>query len=518
VARTAAQQGDWGSVGTLARRILQRDRQSAEGWFLEGLAAKKGGGDPRKAATAFKKAMRQDRRRYDAAVEAAELLCDSAQFGEANDLLRRYESALSNSPLYLDLAAQLYTRLGLHALAWPLFHKANELQPGVPRLQANLAACSVLVGRIEEARAIYLDLLRRQPDHQRNHYELSRLGTARDTAHVEQMKQLLAANQRPPERNIFLYYAIAKELEDLEAWDEAFDYYQRGGDAAAAAGRRAGYDVGQDTALIERIMDVCSHDWLAGATVEAGQDARTRTPVFIVGLPRTGTTLAERIVASHSQVESADETFFMPTVIKRLGGQPGARDVTGETVEAAAAAAPERIAGAYLAAVDYRLGEAPYFIDKYPFNYLYLGLIARAFPEARIVHLRRDPMDACFAMYKQSFFKFAYTLEDLAAYYVAYDRLSRHWRNHLGDRMVELQYEALVADPEVQIRRLLDALGLPFEQACVDFHLNRSPSATASTVQVREKVHTRSVGRWKEFERQLRPLRERLEAAGIEVE
>ena len=124
-------------------------------------------------------------------------------------------------------------------------------------------------------------------------------------------------------------------------------------------------------------------------------------------------------------------------------------------------------------------------------------------------------MDACFAMYKQSFFRFAYTLEDLASYYIAYDRLSRHWRQHLGDRIIEVEYERLVSDPDGQIRTLLDRLGLGFEQACVDFHLNTAPSATASAVQVREKAHTRSVERWKKFEDQLQPLRARLEEAGI---
>ena len=124
-------------------------------------------------------------------------------------------------------------------------------------------------------------------------------------------------------------------------------------------------------------------------------------------------------------------------------------------------------------------------------------------------------MDACFAMYKQSFFRFAYTLDDLAEYYIAYDRLSRHWREHLGDRIVEVEYESLVSDPDARIRELLAGLGLEFEQACVDFHLNAAPSATASAVQIREKAHTRSVARWKRFEKHLRPLCERLEQAGI---
>ncbi|HLF31162.1 MAG TPA: sulfotransferase, partial [Xanthomonadales bacterium] len=171
----------------------------------------------------------------------------------------------------------------------------------------------------------------------------------------------------------------------------------------------------------------------------------------------------------------------------------------------------------YLAAVGYRLEGRPLFIDKYPFNFLYLGFIARAFPQARIVYLRRNPMDACFAMYKQSFFRFAYTLEDLGAYYIAWERLRRHWQVVLGERIIEVEYESLVAEPEAQIRTLLERLGLAFEPACLDFHLNTAPSATASSVQVREPAHTRSVNKWLNFKRQLEPLRAQLEQAGLAV-
>jgi hypothetical protein len=171
-------------------------------------------------------------------------------------------------------------------------------------------------------------------------------------------------------------------------------------------------------------------------------------------------------------------------------------------------------------AVGYRLGDEPMFIDKLPFNYLYLGFIAKGYPHARIVHLRRHPLDACFAMYKQVFtwaYKYSYTLNDLGRYYVAYDRLLEHWRETLGDRLIEVEYESLVADLEPQTRALLDKLGLPFEQACLDFHKNITASTTASSVQVREKAHTRSVNRWKNFERHLKPLKDYLEKAGIVV-
>lgn len=161
------------------------------------------------------------------------------------------------------------------------------------------------------------------------------------------------------------------------------------------------------------------------------------------------------------------------------------------------------------------------FIEKLPFNFLYLGFIAAAWPQARLVHLVRNPMDACFSMYKQVFtwaYPFSYSLDSLGRYYVAHDRLAQHWRTLLGDRLIEVEYETLVADQEGQTRLLLDRLGLPFEQACLQFDQNQAPSTTASSVQVRERVHTGSVRRWKRYDRHLQPLREQLEAAGIRVE
>ncbi len=179
------------------------------------------------------------------------------------------------------------------------------------------------------------------------------------------------------------------------------------------------------------------------------------------------------------------------------------------------------VAEGYMSSVAYLLGEAPAFIEKLPFNFLYLGFIAKAWPDAGMVYVRRNPMDACFAMYKQVFtwaYKFSYSLEWLGRYYIAHHRLLQHWRQVLGERLVEVEYEAMVAEQEKETRRLLDRLSLPFEPACLAFDKNSTATTTASSVQVREPIHARSVHRWKNFARELQPLREQLEAAGIRIE
>lgn len=517
LARRAAQSRDWRAVGDLAREILRHDEGSAEGYFLQGLV-EKAAQRPARAADQFARALDLDPGRYDAAVELANQFSIARRNAEAAKLLARYEARLQNSPRYLDLAATVYTEIGLPERAWPLYVKANELQPGVPFLQGNMAACAVYVGQLDEARRIYRALLDQRPDHQRNHYYLSRLGRAGDAGHVDEMQRVLAANGLPPEKNVFLYYAIGKELEDLGRWEEAFDYYRQAGEAVS---RVKTYDVSEDVALIDKIIQVCDADWVAAPQGRVPAPAEQPTPIFIVGLPRTGTTLTERILASHSQVASLGETMFLQMVLRRVSGVESVENMTPVMIEAAAGRDIGLVASGYMDAVAYRLGDAPYFIDKLPFNFNYLGFIARAWPEARLVHLRRSPMDACFSMYKQVFtwaYRFSYDLDSLARYYIAYDRLLRHWRTVLGERLVEVEYESLVADQERETRLLLDRLGLPFEPACLEFEKNEAASATASSVQVREKVHTRSVARWRRFEQQLRPLVDRLEAAGIEVE
>ena len=308
---------------------------------------------------------------------------------------------------------------------------------------------------------------------------------------------------------------LGKELEDLERWEEAFDFYKKAGDAAASV---ANYDVETDVRTIDEIIDRCTSEWLGEEKAfDAGANA-DKAPIFIVGLPRTGTTLTERIVSSHSQVESIGETFFMQIVLKRASRLNTPDAMNADIIAAAARRNAAGIGADYLRSVAYKFGDKPLFIEKFPENFLYLGFIAKAFPEARLVHLRRNPMDACFAMYKQSFFRYAYTLDDLGAYYLAYHRVCQHWREVLGERFVEIDYEALVSDQEQQTRGLLDALGLDFEEACLNFEQNRAASNTASSVQIREKAHTRSVNRWKRYEKQLEPLRNCLEAGGVKVD
>lgn len=513
-ARKAARAGDWSTVSAHAREIISRQRSGAEGYFLLGLA-ERGVGRLPQAERAFTRAIELDAGRYDAAIELARMYLQTNRYGDAVRLLQSVEPQLDESPMYLDMAGTIYVNVGLPEKAWPLYKRASELQPGVGALRANLAACAVYVGEIETAQKLYRELLSEFPHHQKYHYELSRIVRAHDDSHIEQMKAVLDAPGRDAENNIFLHYALGKECEDLERWDEAFGWYKAAGDEARAL---ANYDVQSDIDLIDKTIDVCTADWLRTGEPVTRSRHPTKTPIFVVGLPRTGTTLTERILSCHSQIESAGESFLLQTTIRRASGVRTNEAMSPMVIEAAARKDLKLVADGYLESVAFKFGDKPMFIEKLPENFFYLGFIARAFPDARIVHLNRNPMDACFALYKQSFFRYAYSLDDLGRFYVAFARLREHWRNVLGERLIEMDYEALVSDQEARTRELLERIGVDFEPACLAFEQNRAASNTASTVQIREKIHDRSVGRWRHFESHLQPLVTHLQDAGIDID
>jgi len=502
---------DWATVHLCANGILSRSQHEPDGLFLLGLV-EKASEHPKKAIAAFEAVLRLDDKRYDAAVELAGQYSMGRRNVEVDELLCRYEASLANSPKYLDMAGTIYTEIGMPERAWPFYKKACELQPEISLFQANLASCAVYVGEIEIARKTYIALLQQNPTHQRNHYQLARLERAKDSQHIEQMERVLRDTKLPPDRNIFMHYGLGKEYEDLQQWDKAFDHFQQAGDAVH---KIANYDIAADIAIIDKVIGTCNGNWIND---NAGSGKDDKTPLFIVGLPRTGTTLIERIIASHSQVQSVGETEFIQMVMRRESKVQAVEKMTPAMIESISGKNIALVRDGYLDSIRYRLKEQPVFIDKLPFNVLYLGFIAKAWPDQPIVLMSRNPMDTCFSMYKQVFtwaYKYSYNLDTLAQYYIAYERLRAHWRELLGEQLVEIQYEELVSDQEVQTRRFLDRLGLEFEDACLNFEKNKAPSATASSVQVRKKVHTGSVNRWKRYKEQLEPLRVQLEAAGI---
>ncbi len=332
--------------------------------------------------------------------------------------------------------------------------------------------------------------------------------------HIPQLQALLARTSAPS-GVVQLCYALAKEQEDVGDYEASFASLQRG---SGTKRRHMRYDVATDLAIIAKIREVYGAAILDGCL--PGFDCAD--PIFIIGMPRTGTTLVERILGSHSQVCAAGELNDFALELVRLGRQlPGPPPASRLDFVAATARLDFRELGAgYVARTRALRDDRPFFIDKLPFNFLYAGLIHLALPRARIINLRRHPMDTCYAVYKQLFkdaYPFSYDLDDLGRYYIAYDELMRHWNSVMPGVIHTVAYEALVSDLEGETRRLLEHCGLAWEDACLHFHRNSRASTTASAVQVRQPIYDTSIGKWRHYARQLEPLRASLERAGIET-
>jgi hypothetical protein len=276
------------------------------------------------------------------------------------------------------------------------------------------------------------------------------------------------------------------------------------------------YDVATDLGIIDRIREVYTADRFDGH-IEGLDNAEA---IFVIGMPRTGTTLVERVLGSHPDVCAAGElNEFGLELTRQVTALAAGRALTRlDFVDLSTRVDFRALGQRYLERVrPYRDGR-PMFIDKLPFNYLYAGLIHLALPRAKIVSVRRDPLDTCYAVYKQLFkdaYPFSYDLAELGSYYTAYDRLMRHWDTVMPGVVLTVHYEEVVADVRGQAQRLLRHCGLGWDEQCVRFHENTRASTTASALQVRQPLYDTSIGRWRRYAEQLEPLRLQLEAAGI---
>jgi hypothetical protein len=333
--------------------------------------------------------------------------------------------------------------------------------------------------------------------------------------HIAPLERLLAAGCPAWEQEVPARYALAKEYEDLGQYALAWMQFEH---AARLRRQHLDYRIDQDVATVDWLIDA----FPAGTRHPVGHDSDQ--PIFILGMPRTGSTLVDRMVSSHSAVTSAGELPDLALAVVSAAraalmreGQTAGAD-RRQLVAAAARADFRALGQDYLERAAPCRGSTPHFTDKMPLNYLYCSLIAAALPNARMVHVERHPLATCYGVFKVLFnqgYPFSYDLNEIAAYFIAYRRLMAHWQALLPDRILGIAYENLVGAPEQQCRALLAGLGLDWEPNCLEFHRNPAPTTTASAAQVRRPIYTEALTQWQHYEAQLAPLRNRLEAAGI---
>lgn len=304
-----------------------------------------------------------------------------------------------------------------------------------------------------------------------------------------------------------LHFALGKLYDRLGEYDAAFDHYRRGNEL-----RPGTFDAAKFAYIVDQIIEAYSEEFLARAPRASNASP---LPIFIIGMSRSGTSLVEQILASHPAVHGAGELLHVREISASLMTRIGVGLSLPQAMEQLTSAMLDELAQPHLERLHRMSPDALRVTDKMPSNYLSLGLIALLFPGARIIHTKRDPMDSCLSCYFQNFtggHDYTLRLSDLGAYYVQYSRLMAHWRKVLRMPLLEIQYEDMVNDMERHVRALVDFCGLPWDDRCLRFHENKRQVRTASYDQVREPVYSRSVGRWRHYEKHLGPL---IEALGV---
>ena len=496
--------------------MLEIEPHHADAFFIAAVATLEGG-FPADAMGGFEKATAIDPDRAEYWAQMARC-CD--MLGRERDALFCVERAARlpiADPLSFDTLGNVLVRNSRYAEAAAYFERAVRLAPRHAQFQYNLATARMYCGELAAAAAAYERVLAVDPDHGRAHLALAEMLEGQPPpGRVEELEAALCRVAGDVDRELVIRQALALTLEAAGDRPRAFAQWTLG---KTAKRQKSGYTIDEDRVIFSAFEAV--FDEVACADQRPG-DA-SGAPIFVLGLPRSGTTLVERILASHSAVTSGGELMHFPAVVRQAGGGGNPRLIDVDGLPTALAADPAAIGAAYLERARTVVGEATRFIDKLPLNFFYVGFLRRALPNARIVCLRRGALDTCLANFRQLFalgfpyYRYSLSLTDTAEYFALFEKLMAHWDRRFPGAVYHLHYEQLVADPETEVRRLLAHLGLEFEPAVLSFHSNEAPVATASTVQVRRPIHQRSVGAWRRYADEIEPLRRRLLELGVDT-
>ncbi len=508
------EKGDFQNAGRACETLTSRFPDFAEGWVAAAEFFLRVS-NPQRALELVLRAVKLNPENTNWVLMNARCLMESGKTEEMLKVLAGIASKQTLSPHQHNEIGMLQARIDDHATAQEHYRAAVAAMPDETEFLFNLATSQRFLGDAGSAENTLDKVLSIDPtDHEAAAMRSSLRKQSVNNNHVSSLKRSLADGSLSPTGQVSLCYALSKELEDLEAFDESFAFLKRGADLRRSS---MGYRVATDVEIIDQIIRVFDKQFFS----KSRDGHANGEPIFIIGLPRSGTTLLERILGSHSSVYAAGELGVFGIELTKLTRRKMAAGSTDrrQFVTTSAKISYRRLGENYLAGTRPLTGSTAHFTDKLPFNYLYAGLIRRALPQAKIISLRRHPMDSCYSMYKQLFrdaYPFSYSLQDLASYYLAYHRLMEHWEEVMPGAIHTVRYEELVRDTESQTRRLLAHCGLDWENRCLEFHKNRSASTTASATQVRQKVYSSSVGKWRAYESQLAPLRETLEGAGFD--
>ncbi len=481
----------------LYRRILRHDPRNVDALRLLALISLKAGRDG-EAESFLEKAISLAPDFLLAILDLGRLRKDQDRYGEA---LECFDKAIALDPAspqahYLrgsTLAPASFTQEAIEA-----YEKCLKLRPNHVGALIGLGHVLKAVGRYHEAVASYDACIRQLPEFGETYWSLANLKTYRfDDATVAEMERRVGVPGLTVQSEINFLFALGKAHEDRGDFDRAWHYYSSGNTKQRA---EVTYDPVQTESMNDRLVSVFSADFLQS---RPGSGLADPAPIFIVGLPRSGSTLLEQILASHSQVEGTSELPYLGRVATWLNRNRADGINYPEAVRELQAKTFQLLAGDYLSfAQMHRRSGAPRFIDKNPNNFANIGLLSQILPNAKIIDARRHPLDACLSCYRQLFAKgqaFTYDLTEIGEYYLQYQRMMDHWQEVLPGQVLTVQYEDVVAEFDSQLRRLLEFCELPWESACLRFYESERPVRTPSSEQVRQPIYDRSVGHWLHF-------------------
>jgi len=499
-------------------------------------------GDKQRAEDIYRAVLKRDPNHVEAARMLARIASDNEQFEDAQIILRH---ALSNAPdytrLWVDLAnvhrelqqheeslecagevlklapdmaeshvlhAVALGNKGLHKEAIEAYEKAIDISPERPAALCSMAHHLKTIGEQERAIETYRRSIATKPGHAEAYWSLANLKTYKfDESEVEAMEALLAGDEIADEARVQIHNAMGIDREARGDYDAAFRHLQQ---CNVLRRKSESYDPVDIEARIDRNIEVFSEEFLNKNLKAGNTDA---SPIFVIGLPRSGSTLIEQILASHSQVDVTHELMDLAHVAQRIRGRGKKKSRYPDSLADLSADDWIDVGMDYIDSTQKYRGDAPYFIDKNPNNFIFVGLIRLALPNAKVINARRHPLDSCFGSYKQLFAsgqQFSYDLTEVGEYYLQYQRLVDHFHHLLPGFMLDVQYEQVVANLESEVRTILDHCGLPFEEECLRFHETERAVKTASSEQVRKPIYASSVNLWRNYELHLGELIETL--------
>ncbi|MBT3425369.1 MAG: sulfotransferase family protein [Gammaproteobacteria bacterium] len=437
---------------------------------------------------------------------------------EAMTVTEEAVPAASSDPQLLDMAGGIYALLGNYLKAQIYYQRAVEKAPDNGIYQFNLATVKRFLGDSDGSEICFDQAIRLNPaDYEACHLRSDLRTQTQDRNHIAELTEHLKACISAPAEDwrgeMKLCFSLAKEHEDLGNYEDSFRFLKRGADLRRS---HMSYKVETDIQTVEDIVRTYS----APVFNNIRSGSSDKPVVFIVGLPRTGTTLVDRVISSHGQVFSAGELNNFALEMSGLARRDSGGKLTRTAlIERTIDLDFEELGQRYLASVKAMVDDDRCFTDKLPLNFLYCGLIHKALPKAKIIHVQRGAMDSCYAMYKRLFadaYPMSYHLLDLGRYFVAYQKLMAHWYKLMPGIIRSVSYEDLVRHQEPASRRLIADCDLPWDKACLSFDKNPAAATTASASQVRHPVYNSSIGKWRNYQRQLQPLQALFTAAGID--